>query len=112
MCGKRRLLLFALIVCLVALVGWILPYYLPARVVSARHACMGNLEYLQRLKKDWAAKNKKNGNDTPTEQDLFGKEWVQKMSKCPVGGDYRLGAVKEHPVCSIGGPGHSLPARQ
>jgi hypothetical protein len=108
----KRAILLSLIIVLLAVVGWILPNYLPARLVSARSACISNLEHLQRLKKEWAAKNQKSGNDIPTEQDLFGKDWEHRTFKCPTGADYRIGAVKEFPICSFGSPEHSLPARR
>ena len=108
----KRVIIFALVVVPLVLAAWIVPYCLPPRAVSSRNACISSLEYLQRLKLEWAAKNQKSGNDIPTEQDLFGTNRLHGMLKCPSGADYRIGAVKEYPVCSRGGPGHSLPERQ
>jgi hypothetical protein len=104
---RRGILITCIIVSLAVAAAWLIPNYLPPRAVSSRSACITMLEYIQRLKNEWAARNQKSSGDVPTEEDLFGKNG---LPKCPSGGDYKIGSTKENPVCSIGGPAHSLPA--
>src|SRR5213594_1269544 len=87
----------------------LIPNLLPARAVSSRNACVTNLEQLKRLKQEWATKNLKSSDDTPTYKDLFGQAGVP---TCPAGGTYTLGRVKDDPVCSFGPPEHCLPPRR
>jgi len=106
----KKLLLIGLIMLSLAFAVWLVPYFLPPEVVSSRSACITNLEYLERLKGEWVGKNPKMADGKITEEDLFGEMWTQRIPKCPSGGDYHLGSVKENATCSVGGPAHSLQA--
>ena len=88
----------------------IVPLILPPRTESSQSACTSNLEYLKRLKQEWAAKDGKTADAKPTEEDLFGASWTNRMPGCPAGGIYRIGTLSENPTCSLGGPAHSVRA--
>ena len=85
----------------------IVPVLMPPRVVSARNACVANLEYIARAKEAWAQRTKASRDAVPTFGDLFGPNengWVE----CPAGGKYDPGAVNRPPTCSIGPPVHII----
>jgi hypothetical protein len=89
-------------------VAIIVPNLLPPRVVNSRNACVADLEYLQRMKKEWAARVNAPGDAIPTMGDLFGTNWTEYVPRCPAGGTYTIGKVSENPRCSIGPPAHVL----
>ncbi len=70
--------------------------------------CINQLKMLEGAKITWALERKKADSDVPKWSDLVGPgcmiEW---MPECLGGGTYTLGAVSEHPKCSV--PGHELP---
>ena len=74
---------------------------------TVANGCINNLRQIDGAKQQWALENKKNVNDTPTEQEIveFFKDVV--MPKCPGGGVYKINSVQGSPTCSIAG--HALP---
>ena len=88
-----------------ALAAIAVPNFVRARSVSQQNVCINNLRQLDGAKQQWALENNKNGTATPTRAELApylpGNPLI-----CPQGGHYTLGAVGEHPTCSV--PGHRL----
>jgi hypothetical protein len=82
------------------------PYHRPPQ-----RQCINNLLLIDGAKRQWALELKKSPGDVPTWADLqpyFGCEDNSEIKiKCLSGGTYTLGAVSNHPTCSI--PGHALP---
>ena len=81
--------------------------------VSATAACLNNLRQLDGAKQQWMLENDKRTNEIPTWEDLKvylgrGAEGSTNGIRCPKGGTYTLGKGGELPLCSIGGPGHTL----
>ncbi len=72
--------------------------------------CVNNLRLIDGVKRTWALEHDKSDDAVPTWADILpylghtNDNWVM---KCPSGGTYTLGAVSNHPICSI--PGHALP---
>jgi hypothetical protein len=110
--GRKRLAIA--LPCAIAFIVYAsiaIPNILPPRTVAARNACVANLTWIENAKSEWARKNNKLPGDTPLMEDLFGSNksapcnWVD---LCPAGGEYKLGAVNEHPTCTRGNEGHAL----
>ena len=105
----HKLLLAGLagLVVLLMLLG--LPLFVTVRVSSSRNACMANLRAIQGAKETWANEHKKGPTDVPQPSDLIGpRKYLLAIPVCPLGGTYRLGAVRERPTCSVSSPGHTL----
>jgi len=76
--------------------------------------CVDNLHHIELLKREWASEAGKSANDLPRWDDLgryFPENWSNRIPVCPDRGVYTINRIGELPTCSIGGPGHSLPAR-
>ncbi len=99
------LLIPALVLFCTILILWILrPHVHPA---SPQAACIALLKQIEGAKATWALEGRKLPTDVPVAGDLFGEgRYIVKTPRCPAGGDYTLGAVREKPRCSI--PGHTL----
>ena len=72
--------------------------------------CEVNLHRIQSVKFVWMQDCGKASNERPTWQDLaefWRYEGLTNRPFCPNGGTYTLGAVMEHPKCSIRWNGHS-----
>jgi hypothetical protein len=96
--------------CLVIIMAAVLPNFAAARWTDCfRGACLANLKQIQGAKETWALEFKKAVTEIPKSADLFGEtNYIKIEPTCPAGGIYRLRAVRENPVCSIGGRDHSL----
>ena len=80
------------------------------RSTKASNACVDNLRELATCKEQWARQYGKTSNDIPTWNDI--RVFTKVTLVCPEGGTYTLGRLGESPTCSVGGPGHTLPAEQ
>jgi hypothetical protein len=74
--------------------------------VAQTNVCINNLRQIDGAKEQWALEHKKQGADTPTEQELSPFLRTGRLL-CPAGGTYSINAVNERPTCSI--PKHRLP---
>jgi hypothetical protein len=81
------------------------PNFIRARDTAQKHICENNLRQIQDAKQQWATKNKKEANETPTESDLI-PYLNSGMQRCPAGGNYKLNAVSDSATCSI--PTHKV----
>src|SRR5438067_2204580 len=102
----EKWILFTILIAGIILVLFLVPSISDPRTKSAQNACVGHLKYLQKIKIEWAAVNRKASRDTPSEEDLFGPDWRSRMPRCPSGGTYRIGRLQENPTCSFGAPEH------
>jgi len=74
---------------------------------SQEASCITALMQLQGAKAAWALEHEKASEDLPSWSDLIGPErYLEPMPRCPAGGTYTLGVMRELPRCSI--PGHVL----
>ena len=103
---KRPAVLAVLTVVVLYLLAIAIPNYLPPRVVSAKNACVVNLEFIERRKIEWAAKTNRKADSIPTAEELFGTNGL--ICLCPAGGTYHIGALNQKPTCSLGPPNHVL----
>jgi len=76
---------------------------------AGQSACVSTLIWYKELKEEWRRLNPDKKGIVPTGYDLLGEKWGASMSSCPSGGTYTFGTQEEDPVCSIGGPRHSIP---
>lgn len=77
----------------------------PAPVPDAVAICRATLHNLEGAKRTWALEHRQRDSEVPSDTDLFGRDaYMFEKPKCPSGGTYTLGAVENHPLCSI--PGH------
>ena len=83
-----------------------LPAFAKAKTTSQENACIINLRQIDAAKEQWALLNHKTATDTPSREDLLDFISNHRWPKCPAGGHYTIGAVGEHPKCSV--PGHQL----
>jgi hypothetical protein len=105
----HKLLLAGLAGIMVILVTLSLPSFVTVRVSSSRNACMAQLRDIQGAKEIWAREHKKSPTDVPQPSDLIGSDkYLLAIPVCPLGGTYRLGAVREKATCSNSSPGHTL----
>jgi hypothetical protein len=75
-----------------------------ANVPDAAALCRTNQHDLEGAKRTWALEHRRQNSEVPTDTDLFGQTaYFYEKPKCPSGGNYTLGAVKVHPLCSISG---------
>ena len=92
-----------------------LPVIATSRVGRSRSACSANLQQIQQAKERWAVELKKARTDVPRLSDLAGPDkYLRDDPICPLGGFFRLGAVREKPTCSFGNsyPGHTFDFNQ
>lgn len=76
----------------------------PAPVPDASQNCRSELHRISGAKEQWALENRKTRETVVTDADLVGPTlYMREMPKCPSGGSYTLGAVKDAPRCSIAG---------
>lgn len=95
--------------CLILAFALTLPLLLKPRVAYARSSCVANLKLMAGAKATWAMEFRKLPADIPRDADLVGPtNYILEKPACPQGGTYQLRAIEEDPVCSIGGPEHSL----
>jgi hypothetical protein len=83
-----------------------------ARTESAAYSCVAALKSIDGAKATWALENQKGTNDTPTWEGIcvyLGHGRLEDIPRCPAGGKYTLGNMRETPACSIGGSGHTCP---
>lgn len=96
------------------LAGIAVPYFLKARTLSRKSACINNLKQLDGAKVTWALDTNKTPSDIPGDSDLFGlTSYIRVKPECPEGGDdyvTTVGTVGTPPTCSLAVTlGHSLP---
>jgi hypothetical protein len=87
-----------------------LHWFIRARTESARYSCIAALKTIDGAKQTWALEFHKTTNNVPTWTDLTGGSspilgW---RPECPNGGVYTIGRIGDDPICSTGGPSHSL----
>jgi hypothetical protein len=70
---------------------------------SPTAGCINNLRQIDGAKQQWALEKQKGTNDVPSVNDISPFMLHEEMPKCPVGGVYTLGPVRENPRCSITG---------
>ena len=74
----------------------------PMSELEQKKICRSILHTLETVKRIWAMENRQRDSVVPTDADLFGPgAYLREKPKCPSGGTYTLGAVGDHPVCSI-----------
>jgi hypothetical protein len=98
-------------VCLMLLLLILWNAWLNAHSVRSGSRCVSYLGQIAAAKEDWARENNKTTNDTPDWNDLrpyLPPQWTNGQPLCPAGGVYTIGPIGELPICSIGGPMHSL----
>ncbi|HZF02665.1 MAG TPA: hypothetical protein VE344_12320 [Methylomirabilota bacterium] len=80
--------------------------YQAAKKKALTNTCINNLRQIDAAKNQWALENAKSLDAMPTEQDL--KPYLAGINfpKCPLGGSYKLNAVKLDPTCTE--KGHHL----
>jgi hypothetical protein len=70
--------------------------------VQQKKFCQSTLHTIETVKKEWAKAKGLPDSAVPTDADLFGpKAYLRTKPGCPGGGTITLGAIGEHPVCSI-----------
>jgi hypothetical protein len=107
MSNKRAIISVVLVLVAVNL-GMGIKWFLAARSAKASNACGNNLRQIVGGKDQWALENHKSTNDVPSWNEL--NAYLSHKPVCAQGGTYNLGRVGELPTCSVGGPGHTLPA--
>ena len=73
-----------------------------------KSSCINNLRLIEGAKEQWALENNKTNSDIPIWAEIrpyFGRG-TNEAPKCPSEGIYTLGAISNHPTCSI--PSHVL----
>jgi len=104
---KSVIVLFAVVASVAIAFG--VRWFIRARTQSARYSCITALRSIDGAKQSWAVEYHKTTNDIPTWDDLAKLSgWVGWRWECPNGGVYTIGRVGDPPMCSIGGPNHSL----
>jgi prepilin-type N-terminal cleavage/methylation domain-containing protein len=99
------------IMIVVAIIGLLaaiaIPNFIKARQSSQTNACINNLRQIEGAKATWALENKKLGNATPNDTDLYGATlYIRETPVCPAGGTYTIGSVDTKAICGVAG--HSL----
>ena len=89
----------------------VVPNFVKARNTSAQKACIANLKQIDGAVQQWALENKKTATDTYSLIDPNVLAYLKGsvLPDCPAGGRYRPGKnIGANPLCTIGGPGHTL----
>lgn len=107
MSNKRAILTVAALLVIINLTLGI-RWYLSSRSEHPAHSCVDNLRLLANAKLRWSLAQNKSANDVPTWDDL--QTTLKQKPACPGGGTYTLERVGAAPICSLGGPDHTLPA--
>ena len=94
------------IMIVVAIIGLLaaiaIPNFIKARQSSQKNACINNLRQIDGAKATWALEQKKIGNDTPGDTDLFGTTlYIREKPSCPAAGTYTINNVDTKPGCSV-----------
>src|SRR5678816_342264 len=94
-----------------ALVAVLLLWFLRARQIPSSNPCINNLRQIEGAKQQWALENGKNADDVPSWANIepyLGRGDVGSTNgiRCPKGGVYTIGRVKDAPKCSV--PAHQL----
>jgi hypothetical protein len=98
-------LLVQALVCSGIFVG--LACVVPERTRSASTHCLSYLKQIDAAKANWALESRKTDEDVPQWTDLVGNDkYMPEMPRCPQGGAYTIGKVRERPRCSV--PEHKL----
>jgi prepilin-type N-terminal cleavage/methylation domain-containing protein len=113
--GGFTLIEIMIVVAIIALLATVaIPSLVKARSTAQAQSCIGNLQTIEGAKNTWALEKNKGGEVVPTEEDL--KPYIKLNSAgnipgCPASGTYTLGAVNDHPLCSLSGasPAHKVP---
>ena len=92
------------VVVLVACLTWVHQ----ARSVPLTNACVQNLRSIDGAKEQWAIENAGSVDEAPSWQDLSPFLPHGIGPRCPSGGSYTIGKLKEPPRCSVGGRGHGF----
>ena len=74
-----------------------------------RNPCINCLRQIDSAKQQWALENKKKSLDVPTGSEVAIYFKNNEMLRCPSGGKYVIGAVKDNPICTRSPLGHRLP---
>ena len=101
---KFRISGFAIAVTVVSILGvlLVLSRVLPPREVRSFASCITLLKEIDGAKNTWCLENHKISSDVPTDTDLFGPDkYIREKPRCPLGGVYTIGAVKDKPTCTI-----------
>ena len=77
---------------------------------ARRRACINQLTMIAGAKRQWALGKQQTGEATPAVVDLVAYFPAGKLPKCPEGGSYVVGKVRESPRCSVAG--HELATGQ
>ena len=84
-----------------------IPAFAKSRARSAETLCISNLRTIDYAKGQWAMDTRKGSGVKPRDEDLFGPtSYIRSKPRCPAGGQYDLGKVKEPPTCTV--LGHEL----
>ncbi len=95
---------FSIAIATVAVIS--IPNFVKVRPTAQQNACISNLRYIDIVKQQWAAENKKSETDTPSKEDVIQFMKNQQFPVCPAGGTYTINAVDQDPKCSI--PTHRI----
>lgn len=76
---------------------------------ARRLACGNQLKWIDLAKQNWALDKQKPEDATPTVEELAGYLQGGRLPRCPEGGSYVIGKLKQNPSCSVAG--HELPKR-
>ena len=80
------------------------PYYVRAREEAKAKACLALLKEIEGAKDRWAASMDVDRWAEPFMTDLI-PHFLKSAPVCPSGGEYTLGRLDFHPVCSVGTQG-------
>jgi len=97
------LIRFVMFVAVVGLaLAIVIPNYLKSRQVRSLNECIDfNLPALAKAKKSWALEHGKKERDTPTDRELLPYLENHRWPVCHAGGNYTVGPVGMHPICSL-----------
>jgi hypothetical protein len=100
MSRNAKLLALAIPVACVLLVISV-PDLMHSRHMYSKNSCINLLRQLEGAKDQWMRDNSTTTNDVPTWDDLRGYLKGPWPYRCPDGGVYTIGRVRELPTCSI-----------
>jgi hypothetical protein len=110
--------LLGLVVILVLLVVFAIPYLVGTRTTSAPNACINNLRLIDGAKQQWAREKGKGPEDTPAFSDIqpyLGRGKGGMPPTCPVDSNnnftssYSINSVATKPTCKMRPTIHVLP---